>query len=78
MSDQWRYDEAEIDGGFCGCEYPRLWPPRWREYDALDRWDPSIPPGGVVCTECDMPVESEPCAEHQPVAYARCRGEVAS
>lgn len=30
MSDErWRYDEAEIDGGFCGGEYPRLWPPRW-------------------------------------------------
>jgi hypothetical protein len=26
--DQWRRDEREIDGGFSGCEFPRLWPPR--------------------------------------------------
>jgi hypothetical protein len=25
---QWRWDEREIDGGFSGNEYPRLWPPR--------------------------------------------------
>jgi hypothetical protein len=25
---QWRRDEREIDGGFSGCEFPRLWPPR--------------------------------------------------
>jgi hypothetical protein len=24
----WQMDECAIDGGFCGCEYPRLWPPR--------------------------------------------------
>ncbi len=23
----WREFEAEVDGGFCGCEWPRLWPP---------------------------------------------------
>jgi hypothetical protein len=26
--DQWRRDEREISGGFSGCEFPRLWPPR--------------------------------------------------
>ena len=31
-----------------------------------DRWDPGLPPGGFVCSACGMPVESEPCAEHQP------------
>lgn len=25
---QWRWDERDIDGGFSGCEFPRLWPPR--------------------------------------------------
>lgn len=28
--------------------------------------------GGYVCSACDMPVESEPCEQHQPTAYARC------
>lgn len=27
-----------------------------------------------VCAECGTPVESEPCEEHQPAAYARCIG----
>src|SRR5262245_60760139 len=27
-SDQRKRDERGIDGGFSGCEYPRLWPPR--------------------------------------------------
>lgn len=31
VTEQWRIDEHEIDGGWCGCEYPRLWPPRRRE-----------------------------------------------
>jgi hypothetical protein len=26
--DRWRRDEREIDGGFSGNEFPRLWPPR--------------------------------------------------
>lgn len=26
----WRDVEAEIDGGYSGCEFPRLWPPRRR------------------------------------------------
>lgn len=38
--------------------------------DALDRWDPSIPPGGYVCSVCGDPTESEPCPAHQPRAYA--------
>lgn len=29
-------------------------------------WDPAVPPGGFVCGECGMPVESEPCDEHAP------------
>lgn len=24
----WRLNERDIDGGFSGCEFPRLWPPR--------------------------------------------------
>lgn len=28
--------------------------------------------GGFVCAECGDPVESEPCREHQPVAWAAC------
>lgn len=29
------------------------------------------PIGGYVCSACGVPVESEPCQEHQPAAYAR-------
>lgn len=28
------------------------------------------PIGGMVCSECGMPTESEPCEEHQPKAWA--------
>lgn len=47
-----------------------------RDYSALNAgrpavWDPSVPPGGVVCAIptrrggiCGMPVESEPCHLH--------------
>lgn len=47
-----------------------------RDYSALNAgrpavWDPSVPPGGVVCAIptrrggiCGMPVESEPCPIH--------------
>ena len=28
------------------------------------------PIGGYVCATCEMPTETEPCAEHQPNAYA--------
>ena len=27
--ESWREDEARIDGGYSGNEYPRLWPPRF-------------------------------------------------
>lgn len=27
-------------------------------------WDDSVAPGGMVCVECGVPVESEPCGEH--------------
>ena len=30
--------------------------------------------GGYVCSVCEMPVESEPCQEHQPDEYARIWG----
>lgn len=39
--------------------------------DAADVWDGSIPPGGYVCFVCKTPTESEPCQEHQPIAYGR-------
>ena len=29
------------------------------------------PIGGYVCAECGMPTESEPCKEHQPIAYSK-------
>jgi hypothetical protein len=29
-----------------------------------ESWDATVPPGGVVCTLCGMPVESEPCELH--------------
>lgn len=33
--------------------------------DAPSVWDDSVPPGGYVCGSCGMPVESEPCRDHQ-------------
>jgi hypothetical protein len=44
------------------------------EQEAPDRFDPSIPPGGFVCSVCGTPVESEPCQEHQPVAWTNAQG----
>ncbi|HWO64592.1 MAG TPA: PD-(D/E)XK nuclease-like domain-containing protein [Umezawaea sp.] len=44
------------------------------EQEAPDRFDPSIPPGGFVCSVCGTPVESEPCREHQPVAWTNAQG----
>lgn len=38
--------------------------------DAPSVFDPSVPPGGHVCGRCGVPVESEPCKEHQPGAWA--------
>ncbi len=35
-------------------------------------WDASVAPGGYVCSECGMPTESEPCAEHGPHAGPSC------
>lgn len=29
------------------------------------------PIGGYVCAECGTPTESEPCPEHQPIAYSK-------
>lgn len=29
------------------------------------------PIGGFVCGECGTPTESEPCPEHQPIAYSK-------
>lgn len=31
---------------------------------ANEIWSDAVAPGGYVCAECGMPVESEPCAEH--------------
>jgi hypothetical protein len=37
---------------------------------AFTRWDDSVAPGGMVCTVCGAPVESEPCWEHDWQARA--------
>lgn len=34
----------------------------------VEVWDSSVPPGGYVCAVCRIPVESEPCAKHNPAA----------
>ena len=43
--------------------------------DAADKWVVINLVGGYVCSVCEMPVESEPCKEHQPVAYAAAVGD---
>lgn len=35
-----------------------------------EAWDASVQPGGYVCSQCGMPVESEPCAMHGPASDA--------
>jgi hypothetical protein len=45
----------------------------WRKRyytEAGTRWDDELPPGGEVCATCEQPVESEPCAEHNPRVLA--------
>lgn len=54
-------DEWLRKGGF----KPKVW-----AGDAPSVWDPTVPPGGHVCGACGMPVESVPCEEHQPGAWA--------
>ena len=39
--------------------------------DAADEWIVINGMGGYVCSACGMPVESEPCQEHQPEAFAK-------
>lgn len=43
--------------------------PKWLD-DAQCVWDNSVAPGGFVCEVCRLSVESEPCREHQPGAFA--------
>lgn len=47
-----------------------LTPAERRTMDAPDEWIIAFGIGGFVCSACGTPVESEPCAEHQPAAYA--------
>lgn len=37
--------------------------------DARNVWTDDDFPGGFVCSVCREPTESEPCRDHQPVAY---------
>ena len=38
--------------------------------DAADEWIVINGMGGYVCSACGMPVESEPCQEHQAEAVS--------
>lgn len=42
--------------------------------DAPDKWVDDGVIGGYVCAVCGMPTESEPCPEHQPIAYTNMLG----
>lgn len=42
--------------------------------DVASEWSAECPPGGSVCSACGVPVESEPCKQHQPDAYAAMSG----
>lgn len=44
--------------------------------DAVDEWTIVPLPGGYVCSACGMPVESEPCRDHQPHAWGRIESGV--
>ena len=39
--------------------------------DAADKWVLYNEIGGYVCSACGTPTESEPCAHHQPEAFAK-------
>jgi hypothetical protein len=43
------------------------WRDRYRS-ESRTTWSSEVPPGGEVCADCGEPVESEPCAEHNPAA----------
>lgn len=45
------------------------WRGRYRS-ESRTTWSSEVPPGGEVCADCGEPVESEPCAEHNPTAVA--------
>ena len=47
------------------------------EVGQYERWDDSVAPGGMVCRVCGVPVESEPCMEHNPVAAAEAERDEA-
>lgn len=38
-------------------------------------WDAGLPPGGLVCSVCGQPVESEPCPDHAPSTPVKTAGE---
>lgn len=40
------------------------------DQDVDDKWVTVVGIGGLVCSACETPVESEPCELHQPHAYA--------
>jgi hypothetical protein len=71
---------GEACGGCCGCrggcvvEHEEQMVEAQRG-DAPTVWDSSVAPGGLMCAPCGTPVESEPCREHQPRAYAEAVGE---
>lgn len=37
-------------------------------------WSDEFPPGGMVCSACGVPVESEPCGKHSPLGYVITTG----
>lgn len=57
---------AELDRVTANRDY---WRNRYRS-ESRTTWSSEVPPGGEVCADCGEPVESEPCAEHNPTAVA--------
>ncbi|NEW27270.1 hypothetical protein [Nocardia cyriacigeorgica] len=54
-------------------ESRRHWQTRATELEAelpyREVWSDETPPGGLVCSVCGQPVESEPCRDHAPAGY---------
>jgi predicted transcriptional regulator len=71
-----KLDRKYTLGYASGPQHFRYAPTNWRSSlpfpwpgDAPSIFDSSCAPGGMVCSACGTPVESQPCQEHQPRAW---------
>ncbi|WP_159702426.1 hypothetical protein [Arthrobacter sp. 18067] len=78
ISEAFRFSEAEaVAAGLAAhelfaTEYPVPEPEPGPDAEDMHVYAHEFDPiGGFVCGECGTPTETEPCQEHQPIAYSR-------